>query len=82
MTLSDVSLRLFVLPTKVLVNFPQYCDMGDLQRDVKNLHKINEIRKRNATPGGIFLFKFNNGNTRTMCEICSKLTIKTPERRD
>ena len=23
----------------------------------------------------------NNGNTRTRCEICSKLTIKTPERR-
>ena len=31
-------------------------------------------------PGGIYLFKFNNGNTRRMCEICSKLAIKTPER--
>ena len=29
-------------------------------------------------PAGIYLFKFNNGNTRTMWEICSKLTIKTP----
>ena len=27
----------------------------------------------------IYLFKVNNGNTRTMCEVCSKLTIKTPE---
>ena len=27
----------------------------------------------------IYLFKFNNRNTRKMCEICSKLTIKTPE---
>ena len=26
------------------------------------------------------MFKVNNRNTR-MCEICSKLTIKTPERR-
>ena len=26
-------------------------------------------------------FKVNNRNTRTTCEICSKLTIKTPERR-
>ena len=26
------------------------------------------------------MFKVNNQNTRTMCEICSKLTIKTPER--
>ena len=28
-------------------------------------------------PGGIYLFKVNNRNTRTRCEICSKLTIKT-----
>ena len=27
------------------------------------------------------MFKGNNRNTRTRCEICSKLTIKTPERR-
>ena len=26
------------------------------------------------------LFKFNNRNTRTRCEICSKLTTKTPKR--
>ena len=32
-------------------------------------------------PDGIYLFKINNGNTRAMCEICSKLTINTPERR-
>ena len=30
-------------------------------------------------PTGIYLLKVNNGNTRTMCEICSKLTMKTPE---
>ena len=30
-------------------------------------------------PGGIYIFKVNNKNTRTRCEICSKLTIKTPE---
>ena len=27
---------------------------------------------------GIYLLKVNNRNTRTRCEICSKLTIKTP----
>ena len=37
------------------------------------------IRKK--IPAGIFLFKVNNRNTRTRCEICSKLTINTPERR-
>ena len=30
---------------------------------------------------GIYMFKVNNRNTRTRCEICLKLTIKTPERR-
>ena len=29
----------------------------------------------------IFMFKVNNRNTRKKTEICSKLTIKTPERR-
>ena len=43
---------------------------------VHNL-KINFLCQ--FTLAGIYLFKFNNGNTRTMCEICSKLTIKTPK---
>ena len=36
--------------------------------------------KSNLNPAGIYLLKVNNRNTRTRCEICSKLTIKTPER--
>ena len=28
-----------------------------------------------------YMFKVNNRNTRLRCEICSKLTTKTPERR-
>ena len=32
-------------------------------------------------PAGIYLLKVNNRNTRARCEICFKLTIKTPERR-
>ena len=35
----------------------------------------------NSFPANIYLFKVNNRNTRKRCEICSKLTIKTPERR-
>ena len=31
-------------------------------------------------PTNINLFKVNNKNTRKRCEICSKLTIETPER--
>ena len=33
-----------------------------------------------ANPVGIYMLKVKNRNTRTRCEICSKLTIKTPER--
>ena len=33
-----------------------------------------------AIPVGIYLLKVNNRSTRPMCEICSKLTIKTAER--
>ena len=32
-------------------------------------------------PVGNYMFKVKNRNTRTRYEICSKLTIKTPERR-
>ena len=32
-------------------------------------------------PAGNYMFKVNNKSTTTRCEICSKLTIKTPERR-
>ena len=39
------------------------------------------LRKNSQLPAGNYLFKVNNRNTRTSCEICSKLTIKIPERR-
>ena len=42
---------------------------------------INVASKLDAFPAGNYMFKVNNRNTRTRCEICSKLTIKTPERR-
>ena len=35
----------------------------------------------NIFPAVNYLFKINNVNTRAVCEICSKLTIKTPEQR-
>ena len=32
-------------------------------------------------PANIYLFKVNNRNIRKSCEICSKLTLKSPEPR-
>ena len=33
-------------------------------------------------PAVIYLARVNKSNTRTRCEICSKLTVKTPEQRN
>ena len=37
------------------------------------------ILKPNSTNN--YFFKFIDGNTRKRCEICSGLTVKTPEQR-
>ena len=37
--------------------------------------------KARTLPAGNYIFKVNNRNTRTRCEIGPKLTIKTPELR-
>ena len=48
----------------------------------ENGHSITVLEKvAKEYPAGIYLLKVNNRSTRTRCEICSKLTIKTPERR-
>ena len=41
-----------------------------------------QLNKASASfPANIHLFKVNSRSTRQRCEICSKLTVKTPERR-
>ena len=45
------------------------------------LRKNESIKSEVAIPAGVYLLKVNNRNTRTRCEICSKLTINTTERR-
>ena len=48
---------------------------------IVNFNTITAILKTTFYPVGNYMFKVNNRNTRARCEICSKLTIKTPERR-
>ena len=44
--------------------------------------RLRQAKKQDlANPADNYMFKINNENTRTRCEICSKLTIKKPERR-
>ena len=47
----------------------------------KNPPSLMFCNVKNFIPVGNYMFKVNNRNTRTICEICSKLTIKTLERR-
>ena len=49
----------------------------DYIHKLTNLLIISELYAIN--PVNIYLFKVNNRNTRKRCQICSKLTIKTPE---
>ena len=44
-----------------------------------NKYDKNKPISSHTSPVGIYLLKVNNRNTRTRCEICSKLTVKTPE---
>ena len=50
-----------------------------------NLMKFSKHCRKNvfyengSYPDGIYLFKVENGNTRTICEICLKLTIETSD---
>ena len=48
---------------------------------LNNLILAGKVPTFNALyPAGNFMFKVNKRNTRTRCEICSKLAIKIPER--
>ena len=44
-------------------------------------HIFISLSTRFIYPANKYLFKFNNRNIRKRCERCSKLTIRTPERR-
>ena len=48
---------------------------------IKIFANVKIYKDIDIDPAGNYIFNVNNRNTRTRCEICSKLTIETPERR-
>ena len=76
MYIINVPLRDFYLIKQRLRDVSCRIDYLCLNHERKEYQRPTE-----AFPAGIYLLKVNNRNTRTKCEICSKLTIKTPERR-
>ena len=65
----------------IIIKFPYYSTNFGNFRSVGGLEVDQQIySERFCYLASIYLFKINNKNTRTRCEICSKLEIKTPER--
>ena len=57
--------------------------LGESLTEAEGILKLLVITKMHCScPADIYPFKANNRNTRTGCEICSKLTIKSLERRN
>ena len=67
-------LRKFVFSVMILV-------FAFVNNQSKMLLKITKFLQLPVPPSGIYLIKVNSRNFKTRCEICSELTIKTPERR-
>ena len=70
----NTSMNFWYLLIKLMVAFQPFHKMLYMR------HSIYVQKHFVYAPAGICLLKVNNGNTRTMFEICSKLTIKTPEK--
>ena len=47
--------------------------------NVLSIYNVIGLHYSCSSPAGIYLLKVNNRNARARCEICSKLTLKTPE---
>ena len=66
----------------IIIKFPYYSTNFGNFRSVGALEVDQQIySEKFFYLASIYLFKISNKNTRTRCEICSKLEIKTPERR-
>ena len=68
----------------VIVIWGNVLIIKSVQKNCKTFHSWEAREegpdKYKEFPAGNYLFKVNYRNTRTRCEICSKLTIKTPGR--
>ena len=51
---------------------------ASIMKELNNMYAVQVFS--DYAPANIYLFKVNNKNIRKRCEICSKLTIKTPEK--
>ena len=55
----------------------RFCSVANAA-ECREILKWNELNYSLCSTSN-YMFKVNNRNTRTRCELCSKLTIKTPQ---
>ena len=55
------------------------CNLNNPDLYLEDFSHIKNVKAIN--PANIYLFKVNNRNVAKRCDVCSKLTIKTPARR-
>ena len=56
-------------------------DNQEFLKIYKTISYLLQVIANGEIPVGIYLLRVNTRNTWTRCEICSKLTITTPDRR-
>ena len=85
-----LQVKLLILSLQILLNLATSAfRLQHLNQSVDDVSLVNSlIVKQRAVfivvvgcPVDIYMFSVTKRNTRTRCEICSKLTIKTPEQR-
>ena len=84
---NDIFSKKFIAIKILLANYCFVFGSGSIDlfpvvgKESIDLEFVKSVSVRSYFLTGIYLLKANNKNTRTRSEICSKLTIKTPERR-
>ena len=56
-----------------------FCEEENIKTLFDTVNIELNIPSSETNPAGSYMSKVNNRNTRTRCEICTKLTIKAPE---
>ena len=76
----DSILSKFILPLRILENWQKHLEKEN-QIAAGISYFEYDFRRYSEILSWHLLAQINNKNIQTRCEICSKLTLKTPERR-
>ena len=74
LSIDQYALEIFWVLVNFHTNLPLYISLNN-SMVVKTV--LENIQVGVYIPASIYLFNVNNGHARTMCEICSNLSIKT-----